>query len=132
MFFYHFSYLLKSGIDVKKALKMSNNGVQNKFLKANIAKAIVSFESGLNLAEAFLRINIFESFVVRMINLGLKSSKLEESAYELALFFEQKKEEYVRKIFIMLEPLMIVFMALIILILALGVFLPMWQITQGI
>lgn len=131
-FFIIFSYLLKSGIDAKKALKMSNNGVQNKFLKANIAKAIVSFESGLNLAEAFLRINIFQSFVIRMINLGLKSSKLEESTYELALFFEQKKEEYVRKIFIMLEPLMIVFMALMILILALGVFLPMWQITQGI
>ncbi|TXE88428.1 type II secretion system F family protein [Campylobacter volucris] len=131
-FFIIFSYLLKSGIDAKKALKMSNNGIQNKFLKAKISKAIVSFESGLNLAEAFLRINIFETFVIRMINIGLKSSKLDESAYELALFFEQKKEVYIQKIFILLEPLMIIFMALMILVLALGVFLPMWQITQGI
>ncbi|MBX2079307.1 type II secretion system F family protein, partial [Campylobacter peloridis] len=81
--------------------------------------------------QAFLKIEIFENFVIRMLNLSFKSSNLDESSYELALFFENKKEEYMQRLFVLLEPLMVFFMAGLILILALGVFLPMWQISHG-
>lgn len=67
-----------------------------------------------------------------MLNLALKSSKLDESTYELALFYEHKKENYTQRLLSVLEPLMTIFVASLILVLALGVFLPMWQISQGI
>ncbi|MCR6576761.1 type II secretion system F family protein [Campylobacter insulaenigrae] len=131
-FFIILSYLLNSGVDIKKALKLSSEGVKNNFLKIKITHAIVLFESGVDLAQAFSKIKIFESFVIRMLSLSLKSSKIDDSSYDLAIFFEYKKEEYVQKIFSILEPLLIIFMASMILILALGIFLPMWQISQGI
>ncbi|MBX1885521.1 type II secretion system F family protein [Campylobacter peloridis] len=130
-FFLILSHLLNSGVDIKKALNLANNGVKNKFLNTKIANAIYLFESGLTLSQAFLKIEIFENFVIRMLNLSFKSSNLDESSYELALFFENKKEEYMQRLFVLLEPLMVFFMAGLILILALGVFLPMWQISHG-
>ncbi|WP_291950627.1 type II secretion system F family protein [Campylobacter sp.] len=131
-FFIILSYLLNSGVDIKKALKLASDGINNKILKNKITYAIALFESGLDLAQAFSKIKLFESFAIRMLNLSLKSSKIDESTYDLAMFFEYKKEEYIQKIFSMLEPLMIIFMASMILILALAIFLPMWQISQGI
>ncbi|OCX43136.1 hypothetical protein A7X81_07785 [Campylobacter ornithocola] len=131
-FFLIFSYLLKAGVDIKRAFELACEGIENQFFKDKIYTVKISMESGLNLAQAFLKIRLFEPFVIRMLNLALKSSKLDECTYELALFYEHKKENYTQKLFAILEPLMTIFMAGLILILALGVFLPMWQISQGI
>ncbi|AJC85911.1 transformation system, type II secretion system membrane protein CtsF [Campylobacter sp. RM16704] len=131
-FFIILSHLLSAGIDAKKAFELSIGGIENLFLKNKMFEAMKLFESGLDIAQAFLKIDIFEPFVIRMLKLALKSSKLDKSTYELALFFEYKKENYTQKLLTLLEPLMTIIMASLILILALGVFLPMWQMSQGV
>lgn len=131
-FFLIFSYLLKAGVDIKRAFELACEGIENQFFKNKMFIIKTSFESGLDLAQAFSNTKLFESFVIRMLNLALKSSKLDESTYELALFYEYKKENYTQKLLSVLEPLMTIFMASLILVLALGVFLPMWQISQEI
>ncbi|CAM4065810.1 type II secretion system F family protein [Campylobacter armoricus] len=131
-FFIILSHLLNAGIDAKKAFELSIEGIENLFLKNKMFEAMRLFESGLDIAQAFLKIDIFEPFVIRMLKLALKSSKLDKSSYELALFFEYKKENYTQKLLTLLEPLMTIIMASLILILALGVFLPMWQMSQGV
>ncbi|MCV3430578.1 type II secretion system F family protein [Campylobacter lari] len=131
-FFLIFSYLLKAGVDIKRAFEYACEGIENQFFKNKMFVAKTLFESGLDLAQAFSKTKLFDSFVIRMLNLALKSSKLDESTYELALFYEYKKENYTQRLLAILEPLMTIFMASLILVLALGVFLPMWQISQGI
>ncbi|AJC90309.1 transformation system, type II secretion system membrane protein CtsF [Campylobacter subantarcticus] len=130
-FFLIFSYLLKAGVDIKRAFELACEGIENQFFKNKMFFIKISFESGLDLDQAFFNTRLFEPFVVRMLNLGLKSSKLDEGTYGLALFYEYKKENYIQRFLSVLEPLMTVFMAILILILALGVFLPMWQINQA-
>ncbi|AJC91970.1 transformation system, type II secretion system membrane protein CtsF [Campylobacter subantarcticus LMG 24377] len=130
-FFLIFSYLLKAGVDIKRAFELACEGIENQFFKNKMFFIKTSFESGLDLDQAFFNTRLFEPFVVRMLNLGLKSSKLDEGTYGLALFYEYKKENYIQRFLSVLEPLMTVFMAILILILALGVFLPMWQINQA-
>ncbi|WP_261544982.1 type II secretion system F family protein [Campylobacter lari] len=131
-FFLIFSYLLKAGVDIKRAFELACEGIENQFFKNKMLIVKTSFESGLDLAQAFFEIKLFDPFVIRMLNLALKSSRLDESTYELALFYEYKKENYTQRLLVILEPLMTIFMASLILVLALGVFLPMWQISQGI
>ncbi|ENQ6619235.1 type II secretion system F family protein [Campylobacter lari] len=131
-FFLIFSYLLKAGVDMKRAFELACEGIENQFFKNKMLIVKTSFESGLDLAQAFFEIKLFDPFVIRMLNLALKSSRLDESTYELALFYEYKKENYTQRLLVILEPLMTIFMASLILVLALGVFLPMWQISQGI
>ncbi|HEC1797248.1 TPA: type II secretion system F family protein [Campylobacter lari] len=131
-FFLIFSYLLKAGVDIKRAFELACEGIENQFFKNKMFIIKTSFESGLDLAQAFSNTKLFEPFVIRMLNLALKSSKLDESTYELALFYEYKKENYTQKLLSVLEPLMTIFMASLILVLASGVFLPMWQISQEI
>ncbi|RKO64987.1 hypothetical protein CKA54_02260 [Campylobacter sp. P255] len=130
-FFLVFSYLSKSGVDVKRAFGLACESIRNSFFKNTMYAVKTSFESGLSMDQAFFKTKFFEPFVIRMLKLALKSSKLDESTYELAVFYEYKKESYTQKFFSLLEPLMTVFMAILILILALGVFLPMWQINQA-
>ncbi|EGO4876627.1 hypothetical protein ITY58_000246 [Campylobacter lari] len=119
-------------MDIKRAFEYACEGIENQFFKNKMFIAKTLFESGLDLAQAFSKTKLFDSFVIRMLNLALKSSKLDESTYELALFYEYKKENYTQRLLAILEPLMTIFMASLILVLALGVFLPMWQISQGI
>ncbi|EFN2927351.1 TPA: type II secretion system F family protein [Campylobacter lari] len=119
-------------MDIKRAFDLACEGIENQFFKNKMFIIKTSFESGLDLDQAFFKIKLFEPFVIRMLKLALKSSKLDESTYELALFYEHKKENYTQRLLSVLEPLMTIFMASLILVLALGVFLPMWQISQGI
>lgn len=129
-FFLILSYLINTGIDLKKAFALAISGVRNRFLKEKLTLVQELFESGVSFSDAFLRINIFELFVIRMLNLSLKSSSLDKNAYEISLFFENKKDEYMQKILTTIEPLMTMIMAFLVLILALGIFLPIWELSS--
>ncbi len=71
-FFLIFSYLLKAGVDIKRAFELACEGIENQFFKNKMLIVKTSFESGLDLAQAFFEIKLFDPFVIRMLNLALK------------------------------------------------------------
>lgn len=66
-----------------------------------------------------------------MLNIAMKSSKLEFLTEEISKYYENKMENLIDKFLILLEPLMTLFVAISVLLLALGIFLPIWELSSG-
>ena len=131
-FFLIFSMLIKSGISLSKALNLSKNAFGNLYLQAKCLKIAEFLEQGLALNEAFKKAKLFESLVLGMLGVAMKSGKLDLMAEKIALFYEDKEEALREKMLGLLEPLMTLLVAILVLFLALGIFLPMWELNQSV
>ncbi|EAB5361446.1 type II secretion system F family protein, partial [Campylobacter jejuni] len=82
--------------------------------------------------QAFKKIDIFDSLVFSMLSVAMKSGRLEVLSEEIAKYYQQKSENLMDRFLIFLEPMMTLFVALLVLFLALGIFLPMWELSSGV
>ncbi|EAI0308362.1 type II secretion system F family protein, partial [Campylobacter jejuni] len=78
------------------------------------------------------KIDIFDSLVFSMLSVAMKSGRLEVLSEEIAKYYQQKSENLMDRFLIFLEPMMTLFVALLVLFLALGIFLPMWELSSGV
>ncbi|EAJ6258576.1 type II secretion system F family protein, partial [Campylobacter jejuni] len=78
------------------------------------------------------KIDIFDSLVFSMLSIAMKSGRLEVLSEEIAKYYQQKSENLMDRFLIFLEPMMTLFVALLVLFLALGIFLPMWELSSGV
>ncbi|BEK34220.1 type II secretion system F family protein [Campylobacter jejuni] len=131
-FFMVFSLLLKNGISISKAFDLAIIGLENKFLIFQYKKLFSFIDSGLELSQAFKKIDIFDSLVFSMLSVAMKSGRLEVLSEEIAKYYQQKSENLMDRFLIFLEPMMTLFVALLVLFLALGIFLPMWELSSEV
>ncbi|MBC5857707.1 type II secretion system F family protein [Campylobacter jejuni] len=131
-FFMVFSLLLKNGISISKAFDLAIIGLENKFLIFQYKKLFSFIDSGLELSQAFKKIDIFDSLVFSMLSVAMKSGRLEVLSEEIAKYYQQKSGNLMDRFLVFLEPMMTLFVALLVLFLALGIFLPMWELSSGV
>lgn len=131
-FFLVFSMLLKSDISVSKALNLAKSTFSNAFLAKQCDKISEFLEQGLSLDEAFKKVGIFENLVVGMLSVAMKSAKLDMMSEKITQYYEAKSDDAIDTLLRVLEPLMTLFVAILVLFLALGIFLPMWELNQSI
>lgn len=131
--YYYFlvlSLLLKSGLNIVASLDLAANCFKNSFLFEKTRFVSSRLFSGLELDIILKQTGIFESFATQMLALGLKTGRLAELCEKSALYYEEK-EEYLRARFLgLLEPIASFFVALLVLFLALGIFMPMWELSS--
>ena len=131
-FFMVFSLLLKNGISISKAFDLAIIGLENKFLIFQYKKLFSFIDSGLELSQAFKKIDIFDSLVFSMLSVAMKSGRLEVLSEEIAKYYQQKSENLMDRFLVFLEPMMTLFVAFLVLFLALGIFLPMWELSSEV
>ncbi|TKX31438.1 type II secretion system F family protein [Campylobacter estrildidarum] len=131
-FFMVFSLLLKNGISLSKAFNLSILGLQNKQIISKYKELLSFIDSGLEIGSAFKKIDIFDPLVLSMLNIAMKSSKLEFLSEEISKYYENKMENLMDRFLILLEPLMTLFVAMLVLFLALGIFLPIWELSSEV
>lgn len=131
-FFMVFSLLLKNGISISKAFDLAIIGLENKFLIFQYKKLFSFIDSGLELSQAFKKIDIFDSLVFSMLSVAMKSGRLEVLSEEIAKYYQQKSENLMDRFLVFLEPMMTLFVAFLVLFLALGIFLPMWELSSRV
>ncbi|MFB1640503.1 type II secretion system F family protein [Campylobacter jejuni] len=131
-FFMVFSLLLKNGISISKAFDLAIIGLENKFLIFQYKKLFSFIDSGLELSQVFKKIDIFDSLVFSMLSVAMKSGRLEVLSEEIAKYYQQKSENLMDRFLVFLEPMMTLFVALLVLFLALGIFLSMWELSSGV
>ncbi|EAL5416708.1 type II secretion system F family protein, partial [Campylobacter coli] len=67
-----------------------------------------------------------------MLSIAMKSSKLEFLSEEIAKYYKNKSENLMDKFLSFLEPIMTLWVAILVLFLALGIFLPIWELSSGV
>lgn len=131
-FFLVFSLLLKSGVSTDEALNLAKSSFANKFLRQKCTKIAEFCEQGLMLEAAFKKAKMFESLVLGMLAVAMKSAKLALMSEKIAAFYESRADELTARFLALLEPLMTLLVAVLVLFLALGIFLPMWELNQSV
>ncbi len=131
-FVYVFDRLSTSGIPILEALKTAIDIVENRYLKQELYKIIDSIEEGKSLHSGFESSQQFESMVLQMISAGENSGVLSAMLDKISDIYRKKYTYLVDNVATMIEPLLIGSIAGFILVLALGIFLPMWSIAEAV
>ncbi len=124
--------LSKGGIQIIKALETVEQTVGNVVIGKEIANARAEVEKGVGLAEALSKSKYFPKMTVKMIAVGEKSGALDEMMANVAAQYDQEVDVKIEGLSGAIEPIMTVFMGGMLLFLALGIFLPMWNMYGAI
>jgi MSHA biogenesis protein MshG len=123
-----FSLALRSGVPAVQALATVEQTVDNEY----IARAVERMREGVERGESVLRTaaaaGVFTPVVLQMIAVGEESGALDDLLSEVADMYQREVEYELKTLSAQIEPILIVCLGVLVLILALGVFLPLWDL----
>jgi MSHA biogenesis protein MshG len=123
-----FSLGLKSGIPVMQALSNSAQTVDNSFISRRVESMRENVERGESLLRSAIGTGIFTPVVLQMVAVGEESGAVDDMMNEIGDMYRQEVEYELKTLGQQLEPILIVMLGIMVLILALGIFLPMWDL----
>ena len=122
-----FSLALQSGVPVVQALSTVAQVVDNDFIGRRIEQMREGVERGESVLRTAVTTGVFTPVVLQMIAVGEETGELDDLLGEVADMYEQEVEYAVKNLSASIEPILTIFLGILVLILALGVFLPIWQ-----
>ncbi len=122
-----FSLMLSAGLPISNALELCARAVDNAWLGDKIRGMRTGIERGEGLFQTHAASGMFTPLVLQMITVGEESGQVDTLLAEVAEFYEREVEYDIRQLNDRIEPIMIVIMAGFVTVLALGIFLPMWD-----
>lgn len=125
-----FAMSFSAGVPILQALSSTAKAVDNDYMETKINSIRNDIERGETLTRAAKSTNMFTPLVMQMLEVGEETGRLDEMMQEVADFYEREVAYDVENISKIIEPVMTVVMGLMVLILALGIFLPMWDLVQ--
>ena len=125
-----FSLGLKSGIPVMQALSNSAQTVDNSFISRRVESMRESVERGESLLRSAISTGIFTPVVLQMVAVGEESGAVDDMMNEIGDMYRQEVEYELKTLGQQIEPILIVMLGIMVLILALGIFLPMWDLGK--
>lgn len=127
-----FAMVTKAGVPIIQALSVVGNAVGNAYMTDRITKMSSSIERGESFSRTASNSGLFSPLVLQMISVGEETGNMDELLEEVADFYEQEVDYDLKKLGDKIEPVLLVIVAGMVLILALGVFLPMWDLSSAV
>ena len=131
-FMYVFERLLESGIPIIDALDNAINIVDNEYLKNRLKLIKSSIQKGGSITQGFEDTGLFENMIIQMVKAGEESGNLIAMLSKISRYYLDKYRYLVDNIAVLIEPILIAAIAGFVITLALGIFLPMWNLTEVI
>ncbi|MFQ5822838.1 MAG: type II secretion system F family protein [bacterium] len=125
-----FETLNSSGLPILQTLDIAAKTVGNVVVGKEIEKAAYGVLQGKGIAEPLSQGKLFPPMVIRMIAIGEKSGSLDEMLLNVSKHYDTEVDYAVKNLTSMIEPILTVAMGVIVLLLALAIFLPMWDLTK--
>lgn len=127
------SSLLSSGVDVLRALTITQDVVQNYYYKQIIGEAAKRVEKGTALSETFIeRKDLYPILVGEMIAVGEETGQIANMLKELAVFYENEVEHKTKDLSTIIEPLLMVVIGGTVGFFALAMIAPIYSIADAI
>ena len=122
-----FSLMLSAGLPLNKAIGLCAEIIENSYLAVKIKKIKTDIERGDSIYRTHLRSDMFSPLVLQMINIGENSGQVDTLLMEVAESYEREVDYDLQSLSSKIEPILILVMAGFVVVLALGIFLPMWD-----
>ncbi|HIF50705.1 MAG TPA: type II secretion system F family protein [Thiotrichaceae bacterium] len=127
-----FSMGLKSGVPLIQALIVVSRSVDNEYISDKILGMRTGVERGESLTRTAGLTKMFTPLVIQMLAVGEETGQVDDMMVEVAEYYDREVDYDIKNLSSMIEPILIVVIGVMVLILALGVFLPMWNMTKVI
>ena len=126
--------LVKSGVPIAKGIDISAGTLTNLKFKNDLLKIGRALNKGKNISSAIEegKYNEFPPLVVRMIEVGEKTGKLDESLLYVGDFYEEEIENISKNLTTILEPILLIGIGLVVGFVALAIITPIYELTGSI
>jgi len=125
-----FALSMRSGVPVMQALSNSAQTVDNSYIAAKIEGMRDTVERGESVLRAAIASRFFTPVVLQMISVGEESGALDDMLDEVGQMYQREVEYELKTLGQQIEPILIVCLGALVLVLALGIFLPMWDLGK--
>ena len=125
-----FAMSIGAGVPLTQALSVVGKAVDNHFIAERVNDIRNSVERGGTLTQAASDTGMFTPLVIQMLSVGEETGVVDEMMQEVAGFYEREVEYDVKNLSSTIEPVLITVIGVMVLILALGIFLPMWDMSS--
>ncbi|MBI5450597.1 MAG: type II secretion system F family protein [Gammaproteobacteria bacterium] len=115
-----------AGVPVNLGLNITGKTIDNRFLAEKIFAIESEIKNGTSISRAATLTQAFPALAIQMISVGEQSGALETVLNELAAYYDREVDQQLDTLSTSIEPILITVLGAIILVVALGVFLPMW------
>ena len=105
--------------------------VENAYLESRIVKMRDGIERGESILRTAVATGVFSLVVLQMVAVGEETGEIDQLMSEIADMYEREVTIEVEGLSAKAEPILLVCMGVLVLILALGVFLPMWDMASA-
>jgi MSHA biogenesis protein MshG len=122
--------MMKSGVPLVQGMTVISRAVDNDYISDRIVQMRDGVERGETIARTAAATGMFPPLVIQMIAVGEDTGSVDDLMFNVAEYYEREVDYDITNLSTALQPILIVFLSAMVFILALGVFLPMWDLVQ--
>ena len=126
-----FSMLFASGVPILQSIDISAESIGNLHIEKNVREMRIGIERGDSLSRTANSSGMFTPLILQMIAVGEESGALDALLLDVSEFYDEETDFQVQRLSGAIEPIMLLFMGAMILVLALGIFLPLWDLSAN-
>ncbi len=126
-----FAMCLTAGVPMLSSLSVVSRAVANRFMEQQIGLMRSSIERGESLTSSAVASKMFTPLVLQMISVGETTGAIDDLLCEVAEYYEREVDYDLKQLTDAIEPILIVIIGGMVLVLALGVYLPMWDLSKA-
>ena len=127
-----FGELVKSGIPVSEALDTAVGMVDNLAIKEQLLSVNANIGRGMSLAESFEITGLYENMLLQMIKAGEAGGQLDAMLEKVTQYYDMEFQSLIDNLAAYIEPILLFFIAGLVLLMALGIFMPMWDLGKAV
>jgi MSHA biogenesis protein MshG len=126
-----FALSSQSGVPLVQALTVVAQTVDNAFIGSRIEQMRDGIERGESISRCAAATGVFTPVVLQMINVGEETGELDNLLFEIASMYERETDYNIKGLSAAIEPILLAVIGVLVLLLALGVFMPLWNMGQA-
>lgn len=126
-----FALASSSGVPISQAMTVVAQTVDNAFIGARIEQMRDGVERGESISRCAAAAGVFTPIVLQMIAVGEETGELDSLMIEIAEMYERETDYSIKGLSAAIEPILLLIIGVMVLVLALGVFLPLWNLGQA-
>ena len=130
-FSHSFAIVIKAGVPMTTGLSLVAEAVDNSYMREKISAMRQGIESGESLLRSTIASALFTPLVIQMVSVGEETGRVDELLVEVGDYYEREVDYDLSTLTARIEPLLLLVVAGMVLVLALGIFTPMWDMASA-
>ncbi len=126
-----FAMILSAGVPLIQGITIVSNAIGNIFIGSKLNQMRIGIEKGDSISRMAMSIGLFPPLVIQMIMVGEETGNISEMLLEVANFYKTEIDADLKNLSSVIEPFLIIIIGVMVLVLALGIFLPMWNLSSA-